>query len=118
MSSPAWQRHLTSLRPALKARRDALLTALAAKLPQLRPVTIPSGGMQVWVRLPDGVDDVELTAAAAAHGVVVSAGRPWYAADPPAPHLRLTFAGEPPEVLIDGVRRLADAVAAVGIPPG
>ncbi|MFB9616265.1 aminotransferase class I/II-fold pyridoxal phosphate-dependent enzyme [Kutzneria kofuensis] len=118
LSSPAWQRHLKSLRPALKARRDALLSALATELPQLRPVTIPTGGMQAWVRLPDGVDDLALTSAAAAHGVVVSPGRGWYAADPPAPHLRLTFAGAPPEVLIDGVRRLADAAAAVGIPAG
>ena len=118
LSSPAWQRHLKALRPALKVRRDALLTALAAKLPQFRPVTIPTGGMQVWVRLPDGVDDLAFTAAAAAHGVVVSAGRPWYATDPPAPHLRLTFAGAPPEVLIDGVRRLAEAATAIGIPIG
>jgi DNA-binding transcriptional MocR family regulator len=116
LSSPAWQRHLKALRPALKARRDALLTALATELPQLRPVTIPDGGMQAWVRLPDGVDDVVLTRAAAAHGVVVSAGRPWYATDPPAPHVRLTFAGAPPEVLIDGVRRLADAASTIGIP--
>ncbi|MFC0545647.1 aminotransferase-like domain-containing protein [Kutzneria chonburiensis] len=118
LSSPAWQRHLTSLRPALKARRDALLTAVATELPQFHPVTVPRGGMQAWLRLPDGVDDLALTTAAAAQGVVVSAGRPWYAADPPAPHLRLTFAGAPPEVLTDGIRRLAHAARAIGIPPG
>lgn len=117
LASPAWQRHLKALRPGLKARRDALLTALATELPQLRPVTVPSGGMQAWVRLPDGADDLALTAAAAAHGVVVSAGRPWYATDPPAPHLRLTFAGAPPEVLTDGIRRLANAAKAIGLPP-
>ncbi|QUQ72198.1 aminotransferase-like domain-containing protein [Kutzneria sp. CA-103260] len=117
LSSPAWQRHLKALRPALKARRDALLTALATELPQLRPVTVPSGGMQAWVRLPDGVDDLALTASAAAHGVVVSAGRPWYATDPPAAHLRLTFAGAPPEVLIDGIHRLANAATAIGLRP-
>jgi DNA-binding transcriptional MocR family regulator len=115
LASPAWQRHLKSLRPALKARRDALLTALAAELPRLRPVTIPAGGLQAWLRLPDGADDVALARTAVAHGVVVSAGRPWYASDPPAPHLRLTFAGAPPEVLIDGVRRLAAAATTVGL---
>jgi DNA-binding transcriptional MocR family regulator len=117
LSSPAWQRHLKALRPALKARRDALLTALATEIPQLRPVTVPTGGMHVWVRLPDDLDDLVLTKAAAAHGVVVSPGRPWYAADAPAGHLRLTFGGAPPEVLTEGVRRLAAAVASVGPTP-
>ena len=116
LSSPAWPRHLRTLRPALKARRDALLTALHSYLPQFEPVAVPTGGMHVWVRLPDGVDDGELTASAAAHGVVVYPGNPWYATDPPAPHLRLTYGAAAPEVLVEGVRRLAEAATAIGIP--
>jgi DNA-binding transcriptional MocR family regulator len=41
--------------------------------------------------------------------VTVSAGRPWFGAEPPAPHLRLTFAGADPARLAEGVRRLAAA---------
>ena len=48
-----------------------------------------------------------MTARAAAAGVLVSPGRPWFAAEPPAPHLRLTFAGAPAPDLVEGVRRLA-----------
>jgi DNA-binding transcriptional MocR family regulator len=32
---------------------------------------------------------------------------PSFAAEPTGPHLRLTFGGAPPDVLVEGVRRLA-----------
>ncbi|MEV6932467.1 hypothetical protein AB0M46_49355 [Dactylosporangium sp. NPDC051485] len=51
-----------------------------------------------------------MTVAAAARQVVVFPGRPWYAAEPDAPHLRLTFAAAPPDRLDEGIRRLADAL--------
>ncbi len=107
VSSPAWARHLRSLRTALRARREALLAALARHLPELAPATVPRGGLHLWVRLPDDTDDVALTAAAAAAGVVVFPGRPWFAAEPPGPFLRLTYAAAPPELMDEAVRRLA-----------
>jgi DNA-binding transcriptional MocR family regulator len=113
VTAPAWPRHRRALRAALRVRRDALLAALHRHLPALVPAAVPGGGLHLWVRLPDGLDDVELTVAAAAERVVVFPGRPWHAAEPQAPHLRLTFAAAPPEVLDEGVRRLARAFNAL-----
>ncbi|MEU5935262.1 PLP-dependent aminotransferase family protein [Micromonospora sp. NPDC047187] len=107
LTSPAWSRHRRALRTALRTRRDALLTALRRHLPSLVPQSIPRGGMHLWVRLAAGTDDVALAAAAAAEGVAVFPGRPWYAAEPPAPHLRLTYAAAAPELMDEAVRRLA-----------
>ena len=75
-----------------------------------RPTTLPGGGLHLWVALPDGTDDVALANAAAAEGVVVFPGRPWFPAEPPAPYLRLTYAAAPPDALDEGVRRLARAL--------
>ncbi|MFI5890270.1 PLP-dependent aminotransferase family protein [Actinoplanes sp. NPDC051513] len=110
LTAPAWSRHRRALRTALRERREALLTALRRHLPSLVPPAIPRGGLHLWVPLPDGLDDVEVTAAAAAEGVVVFPGRPWYAAEPPAAHLRLTYAAAPPDLMDEAVRRLARAV--------
>jgi DNA-binding transcriptional MocR family regulator len=107
VSAPAWRRHLRALRTELRERRDALVAALGEHLPEWELQTVPAGGLHVWVRLPDGLDDVAFTARAAAAGVLVSPGRPWFAAEPPAPHLRLTYAGAPAPDLVEGVRRLA-----------
>ncbi|WP_089158407.1 aminotransferase-like domain-containing protein [Micromonospora sp. NBS 11-29] len=111
LTAPAWERHRRTLRRELRARREALLAALDRHLPSLVPPGVPRGGLHLWVRLPDGVDDVALTSAAAAEGVTVFPGRPWYAAEPPAAHLRLTYAAAPPQRMDEAVRRLAAALA-------
>jgi DNA-binding transcriptional MocR family regulator len=108
LGSPGWRRHLRALPGHLRERRDALLAAVGRELPAWR-VERPGGGFHVWARLPDGTDDAALAAEAAAHGVAVFPGGPWFAAEAPAPHLRLTFAAAPPERLAEGVRRLAVA---------
>ncbi|MFI6243307.1 PLP-dependent aminotransferase family protein [Micromonospora sp. NPDC050795] len=107
LTSPSWSRHRRALRTALRIRRDALLTALRRHLPGIAPEAIPRGGMHLWVRLAAGTDEAAVAAAAAAEGVAVFPGRPWYAADPPAPHLRLTYAAAAPELMDEAVRRLA-----------
>ena len=70
---------------------------------------VPRGGLHSGFALPDGADDTAIAAAAGAGGVTVSPGRAWFAAEPPAPHLRLSFAGADPARLAEGVRRLAAA---------
>ncbi|MFA1539335.1 aminotransferase-like domain-containing protein [Actinomadura monticuli] len=110
VSSPGWPRHLRTVRAALRARRDALLAAFARDLPELR-VNRPAGGLHLWARLPDGVDDTALAEAALRAGVLVSAGRPFFPAEAPAPYLRISYgtAASEPE-LAEGVRRLATVV--------
>ncbi|MFF5232636.1 PLP-dependent aminotransferase family protein [Dactylosporangium sp. NPDC000521] len=109
VTSPAWPRHLKSLRAELRARREALTEALAVHVPTLRTPHIPAGGLHVWARLPHGMDDVAVTNEAAARQVVVFPGRPWFAAEPDGAYLRLTFAAAPPDQLREGVRRLKGA---------
>ncbi|KUM96538.1 GntR family transcriptional regulator [Streptomyces cellostaticus] len=110
VGSPAWPRHLRALSAELKTRRDAMTTELALHLPELALPHIPSGGYILWLRLPDGVDESSLTAAALRAGVALTPGRPYFSAEPPAGHLRLSFAavagtGE----IAEGVRRLRTA---------
>jgi len=110
VTAPAWARHRRVLRTALRTRREALLTALGRHLPELAQQAIPRGGLHLWTRLPEGTDDVALAAAAATEGVIVFPGRPWYAAEPPAPHLRLTYAAAPPDLMDEAIHRLARAL--------
>jgi DNA-binding transcriptional MocR family regulator len=111
VTSPAWSRHRRRLRTELRTRREALLTALSRHLPALLPPAIPTGGLHLWSPLPPGSDDVAVAKAAATAGVTVFPGRPWHAAEPPAPHLRLTYAAAPPSAMDEAIRRLATAVS-------
>lgn len=113
VTGPAWTRHLKAVSAALALRRDTLAGALARHLPELHMVGLPAGGMHIWVRLPDGLDDLQVAEQAQAEGVLVAPGRPFYAAEPPAGYLRLTYAGTPqPSDLEEGVRRLARSLRA------
>ena len=111
VGSPAWPRHLRSVARELKHRRDALTSGLRSRLPQLALPHIPSGGYHLWLRLPDGTDEPALVAAALRAGVAVTPGRPYFSAEPPAGHLRLSFAGVAGAgEIAEGVRRLEEAV--------
>jgi DNA-binding transcriptional MocR family regulator len=113
VGSAAWPRHLRTVSEALRRRRDALVGALAAH--GLRPAVVPRGGLHVWAGLPAGIDDVMLAEAALRAGVLVSAGRRYFPAEPAGPRLRLSYgsaAGE--SELADGAARLARALAATG----
>ncbi|WP_090068210.1 PLP-dependent aminotransferase family protein [Lentzea flaviverrucosa] len=110
VTSPVWRRHLRTLQQSLRSRRDALRRALGEHLPELE-IARSSGGLHLWAQLPDDVDDLELTTAAAARDVVVFPGRAWFAAEPPGGFLRLTYGGAPEHVLAEGVRRLAEAMS-------
>ncbi|MFD3843956.1 aminotransferase class I/II-fold pyridoxal phosphate-dependent enzyme, partial [Streptomyces sp. NPDC058642] len=111
VGSAAWPRHLRSISTDLKTRRDAMTTALGLHLPELALPHVPSGGYHLWLRLPDGSGrEAALTAAALRAGVAITPGRPYFSAEPPAGHVRLSFAavagsGE----IAEGVRRLRQA---------
>ncbi|MFI9763579.1 PLP-dependent aminotransferase family protein [Streptomyces sp. NPDC051963] len=108
--SPAWPRHLRSISTELKNRRDTMTAALRLDLPELALPHIPSGGYHLWLRLPDGTDEALLTAAALRAGVALTPGRPYFSAEPPAGHVRLSFAAVAgPGEITEGVRRLRTA---------
>lgn len=110
VGAPAWPRHLRSVAAGLRARREIMLAALARELPALPLAHAPRGGYHLWLRLPDGADETTLAAAALRAGVAVAPGRPYFAAESPAPHLRLTFAPAAAESdIVEGVRRLGAA---------
>jgi DNA-binding transcriptional MocR family regulator len=110
VGSPAWPRHLRTISAELKARRDTMTAALSRDLPELTLPHIPSGGYHLWLRLPDGTDEQTLTVAALRAGVAITPGRPYFSAEPPAPHTRLSFAAVAgPGEISEGVRRLRTA---------
>jgi DNA-binding transcriptional MocR family regulator len=111
VTAPSWPKHLRALRADLRQRRDHLATAVRAQLgPDALP-DIPAGGLHLWVALPPGTADDQVAAEAAARGVLVSAGRHWFPAEAPGPHLRLSFAGARPEWVADAVACLVDILA-------
>ncbi|MGW0537145.1 aminotransferase-like domain-containing protein [Streptomyces sp. NPDC003032] len=118
LSSPSWDRHVRSLGTALRERCAVLAAALTREMPGATLTGLPAGGLHLWVRLPSGVDDTVLTGAARQRGVTVSAGGHYFAAEPPAAHLRIGFAAAADHAeLKEGARRLGAAFTDLGLGP-
>ncbi|MFJ8648777.1 PLP-dependent aminotransferase family protein [Streptomyces sp. NPDC093546] len=115
LSAPSWDRHVRTLGADLRERCSRLAAALSREMPTATVTSVPAGGLHLWLRLPPGVDDTALTAAARQRGVAVSAGTRYFATEPPAAHLRLGFAATADHAELDeGARRLGAALRDLG----
>jgi GntR family transcriptional regulator / MocR family aminotransferase len=65
-----FDRHLRRMRPVYRRRRDALLAAVRAELPDFEPAGI-AAGLHLVAYLPPGLDEATLIAAAAHRGVAL-----------------------------------------------
>lgn len=106
LASGGYDQHLRRARRAHRARRDALMAALARHLPQAR-VSGVAAGLHLVVELPPGVDDAAVAERARAAGLgplPLSALR-MTAGGPPG--LVLGYAAQAPDRLAEAVRALA-----------
>ncbi len=115
LASPSWRRHMSTVRKTLRVRRDALVEVVRRDLPLASLSLVPKGGLHLWLKLPDEVDEIRLAQELRREGVVVSAGRHWFPAEPPGSFLRVSYAGAEIDILSEGVSilaRLLDAAMA------
>jgi DNA-binding transcriptional MocR family regulator len=72
---------------------------------------LPHGGLNLWLRLPDGTDLPRLVRDCESDGVVVGTGDEWFPAEPTGPHLRLNYSGQNPGAFPEGARIIGSAMA-------
>jgi 2-aminoadipate transaminase len=99
--------HVPTIRARYRAQRDAMVAALQAHLPAGCRWQVPSGGMFLWVELPEGMDSLALLPKAVEAGVAFVPGSAFYCADVRHNTLRLSFVTAPPA-------QIEKAVAALG----
>jgi 2-aminoadipate transaminase len=97
-----------AVKGALRARRDALVEALREQVPEAEFV-VPQGGYFLWLTLNDDVDAAALVGVAAEEGVSFVPGAD-FLLEGGRSSLRLSFAGVSPEMIPEGIGRLARAL--------
>ena len=103
--------NLRVVKPALAERRDALVAALRAHIPEARFV-VPGGGYFLWLTLEGDIDTTELLRVARDEGVAFVAG-PDFMLEGGEASLRLSFASVPADRIDEGVARIARALASI-----
>ena len=111
VTQPAWQTHLRGLSRQLGDRRDLLVTALREHAPQTDLELVPAGGLNLWVRLPDGTDVPRLAADCEKAGLIINPGAEWFPAEPAGPFIRLNYAGPNPAAFPAAARILGQALS-------
>ena len=104
--------HLPVVRERYRAGRDAMAQALRTHLPPGCEWQRPQGGMFFWVRLPEGIDALQLLPAAVSRGVAFVPGEAFFAGEPQRNTLRLSFVTATPSQIETGVARLGEVIAA------
>jgi 2-aminoadipate transaminase len=104
-------RHVPTIRALYKAQCHAMLEALAQEMAGLDVVwNSPDGGMFLWVRLPAGMNAVELLPKAVDKGVAFVPGSAFYATEADPRTLRLSFVTASVEQIHIGVAALAKTI--------
>ncbi len=103
-------RHVPTIRALYKSQRDAMLAAMQRDMPEGVEWNTPAGGMFLWVRLPQGMNAVDLLPRAVDKGVAFVPGAAFYAGQADARTLRLSFVTASVEQINIGIAALAAAI--------
>jgi DNA-binding transcriptional MocR family regulator len=103
--------HVTALRTVYKERKEAMLDALHQYLPNSVSFTIPTGGMFIWLNLPQGMDAKLLLARALdEEKIAFVPGAAFFANGGGENTLRLSFSTCSPDDIRDGMQRLSSLI--------
>ncbi len=104
-------RHLRRMRARYRGRRDALVEALAAELPEAVVEGI-AAGLHATVRLPETDDEERILAEAAARRIALGTVDEYRVAPGHRPQLLLGYATQSEPAIRAGIRALREAVKA------
>jgi DNA-binding transcriptional MocR family regulator len=108
---------LVPIRSAYRARRDAMLAALAREMPAAVRWTRPEGGMFLWLTLPEAIDTAALLPRAIAEArVAFVPGRAFHHDGGGGHTLRLNFTLADPAGIEEGVARLGALLRRLSMP--
>ncbi len=101
---------IARIRALYRERRDAMIAALEAEMPEGVTFTRPSGGLFLWVQLPGGLSARDLLPRCLSREVAVVPGGAFFPNGGHEDTLRLNFSNMPPERIREGIRRLGEAL--------
>ena len=105
--------HVPTIRALYKAQRDAMLQALSTHLAGTGVQwNTPDGGMFLWVKLPQGMNAVDLLPQAVDRNVAYVPGAAFYSGQAQANTLRLSFVTASVEQIHAGIAALAQVLKA------
>lgn len=104
--------HCKMTNALLKEKRDATIDALQRDLGGICSWTQPIGGLFIWIKFPDDVDQVALDTLLAKRQFIHSPGRILHVEGKDIPYLRISFGAVPLDDIPEGIAILASCIRA------
>jgi 2-aminoadipate transaminase len=105
--------HVKTIRAVYRERRDAMLAAMAAHFPPGVSWTKPQGGLFLWLTLPGWMDATEVLRLAVEQKVALVPGQSFFVDGSGRNTARLNFSNASPDMIREGIRRLARVLEAL-----
>ena len=102
--------HIKNIINFYKKQCDCMLEAMNKYFAKDIHWTHPEGGMFIWVKLPKGIDAVELYKKAADNGVAIAPGEPFYEKKRGEGTFRLNYTNSSPEIIDKGISILGKVI--------
>jgi len=102
--------HVADLCKVYGERCSQMLSALERYFPSGIKWTRPDGGLFLWVELPEHLSADDLFADAIAERVAFVPGTSFFARETRSNFMRLNFSNQKPEMIDEGIQRLANVV--------
>ncbi|MDA1361834.1 PLP-dependent aminotransferase family protein [Glycomyces luteolus] len=106
VTQPGWRNHLRGFRNQVRLRRDLLIDALSEHTPGAALERVPAGGLNLWLRVPEGTDVERLVRDCDSRGLLIAPGTEWFPAEAAGPYVRVNFAGPAPDRFPEAARLL------------
>ncbi len=113
LESGAYDRHLARLRETYAQKRRLMAQAIRSSRYLTLPYGEQDGGVFFWVRLPDGIDSMELWERLRDHGVKVLPSAVFSHTGAWKEHIRISYVGCPQEQIGDGIERIDREIEAM-----
>lgn len=107
-----YMEHVHTIIDLYREQSKIMLDALNEYFPKDVSFTVPQGGMFIWVTLNNGMTALEFFNKAMEVDVAFVPGDPFYTSKTNVNTLRLNYTNSSPEVLVEGIKRLANILVA------
>jgi DNA-binding transcriptional MocR family regulator len=105
--------YIARTRAICRERRDVMIAAMKAQMPADVHFTEPQGGLFLWVELPPPLDARQWLRRCLDHGVAFPTGEAFFPNGGGENAARICFSDSPPPRIVEGVKRMAEALREV-----
>ena len=102
--------HIREIRKTYKERRDVMISALEKFMPDGVHWTHPSGGLFLWATVPESINTGSIFKLAVDAKVAFVPGGPFHPRGGGENTMRLNFSNSTPELIMEGIKRLAKVI--------